>query len=237
MPYCKISHDVKLAAIKLFEHDILPLEDILECVGFHKRTFYHVLALWRETGDIVKHINGAAGWPRLLHFDDIDYLLHLIQQWPDWFLDELLALLRNNRFITVHYVTIHNSLVCAGVSLKKLKKIASEWKEDVQNEFIECISVYEPDKLGFLDETSKNEKMAACSHGRANKGKRAMMKQHFVRGQCLLATGLLTVNGIAVTKVVEGSMTREMYLDFLEHEVASYSRLYKYFSGFADFNL
>lgn len=46
------------------------------------------------------------------------------------------------------------------------------------------------------------------------------------------------MNGIAVTKVVEGSMTRQMYLDFLEHEVASYFSLSKAFSGFADeFNL
>jgi hypothetical protein len=79
----------------------------------------------------------------------------------------------------------------------------------------------------------KMKKTAARSHGRSNKGKRAVMKQRFVRGQRLSATGLLTVNGIAVTKVVEGSMTREMYLDFLEHEVASFLSLSKAFSGFS----
>ena len=63
MPYRKISRNVKLAAIRLYERNILTLEDILECVGFHKRTFYHILALWRETGDIVKHTNGVAGRP------------------------------------------------------------------------------------------------------------------------------------------------------------------------------
>lgn len=118
MPYHKISRNIKLAAIRLYEREILPLDDILECMGFRKRTFYRVLALWRETDDVVKHMNGAAGRPRLLHFDDIDYLLRLIRQRPDWFLDELLTLLRNNRFIAVHYVTIHNALVHAGVSLK-----------------------------------------------------------------------------------------------------------------------
>jgi hypothetical protein len=45
------------------------------------------------------------------------------------------------------------------------------------------------------------------------------MKQHFVPGQRLSATGLLTIDGIVVFKVIEGSMTRDLYLNFLEHEV------------------
>ena len=45
------------------------------------------------------------------------------------------------------------------------------------------------------------------------------MRQRFVRGHRLSATGLLTIDGIVVSKVVEGSMTRDLYLDFLEYEV------------------
>ena len=75
-----------------------------------------------ETGGAVKHTNGVAGQPQLLHSDDIDYLLRLIRQRPDWFLDELLSLLKNNQFIAVHYVTIHNALIRAGVSLKKTEE-------------------------------------------------------------------------------------------------------------------
>jgi hypothetical protein len=39
-------------------------------------------------------------------------------------LDELLHLLETNRFISVHYITIHRELERAGVSPKKLKCIA-----------------------------------------------------------------------------------------------------------------
>jgi transposase len=226
MPYRKISRDIKLAAIRLYERELLSLDDILDCVGFHERTFYRILALWRETGDVVRHNFGAPGRPRILHFDDIDYLLRLIRQRPDWFLDELLNLLRSNRFISVHYTTVHNALIRAGVSLKKLKKIASERNEDARNEFIGHMAMYDPEELGFLDETSKNEKTAARSKGRARKGQRAVMQQHFIRGHRLSATALLTVNGISVTRVVEGSMTREMYLNFLEHEVVRFFPLF-----------
>lgn len=228
MPYRKISRDVKLAAVRLYERELLPLEDILDCVGFGERTFYRVLALWRETGDVVKHNFGAPGRPRALHFDDVHYLLRLIQQQPDWFLDELLDLLKTNRFISVHYVTVHRALVAARVSLKKLKKIASERKEETRNEYISHMARYSPEELGFLDETSKNEKTAARSKGRAKKGRRAVMRQRFVRGHRLSATALLTVDGIAVTKVVEGSMTRDLYLQFLEYEVVSHTITYSF---------
>jgi transposase len=221
MPYHKISRDVKLAAVKLYEGGFLSLHDILDCVGFSKRTFECIHALWVATGDVVKHQFGPPiqGRPRTLNFDDVDYLVRLIQQCPDWFLDELLNLLKTNQFISVNYVTVFRTLVRAGVSLKKLKKIASERDEDRRNAFINHIAMYEPEELGFLDETSKNEKTAARSRGRARKGCRAIMKQHFVRGQRLSATGLLTIDGIVVSKVVEGSMTRDLYLNFLEHEV------------------
>ena len=36
MPYYKISSDIKLAAIHLYGQELLPLADILNCVGFHE---------------------------------------------------------------------------------------------------------------------------------------------------------------------------------------------------------
>ncbi|KAJ8583201.1 hypothetical protein M405DRAFT_702418, partial [Rhizopogon salebrosus TDB-379] len=127
--YRKISRDVKLAAINLHEHQHLPLEDILACVGFSKSTFWRILRLWRETGDVIQHTHGVCGRPRILHCDDVSYLIRLVHHCPEWFLDELLRLLDTNRFISVHYTTIHRELEHVGVSLKKLKRIAKERNE------------------------------------------------------------------------------------------------------------
>ena len=103
----KICHDVKIAALNLYEGEVLPLPDILACMGFSKRTFYHVLKLWRETGDIVSHQRAAhTGHPHLLHYDNIQYFLRLIQHQPDWFLAELLNLLKTNYFVSVHYTLL-----------------------------------------------------------------------------------------------------------------------------------
>jgi hypothetical protein len=53
MGYCFIGQDVKIAAIQLFECNLIPLELILECCGFSEQTWYCILALWRETGDVI----------------------------------------------------------------------------------------------------------------------------------------------------------------------------------------
>ncbi|KAG1868581.1 hypothetical protein F4604DRAFT_2020153 [Suillus subluteus] len=57
-------------------------------VSASQRTFWRMIKLWRETGDVVQHSYGAPGCPRTLNFDDVNYLLRLMKHRPDWFLDE-----------------------------------------------------------------------------------------------------------------------------------------------------
>ncbi|KAG1735626.1 uncharacterized protein EDB91DRAFT_1144403 [Suillus paluster] len=47
---------------------------------------------------------------RALDREDIDCLLHLVRQNPDYFLDELMHLLATNQFISVHFTTIFRKL-------------------------------------------------------------------------------------------------------------------------------
>ncbi|KAI0039701.1 hypothetical protein FA95DRAFT_1585215 [Auriscalpium vulgare] len=79
----------------------------------------------------------------------------------------------------------------------------SERDQDVRADFLRRMAQYEPEQLGFLDEA------AAPGEG------------VFVRGRRLSAEGLLTVNGMAASYVVEGSMTRDKYLAFLANTVVS----------------
>ncbi|KIL00269.1 hypothetical protein PAXRUDRAFT_29911 [Paxillus rubicundulus Ve08.2h10] len=176
--YWKISCDVKLAAMNLFECNLLSLEQILECVGFSGRTF----------------------WP--LSFEDLNYILHLVNHHPDWFLDKFLSLLDNNRFIAVHYTTIHCELAHAGISLKKLKKIAKERDPIRRADFVRWMAQYGTDEIGFIDETSKDKRTTARRYGRAK-------------------------NGMVAISVVEGSFTTEKFKAFLREEVVSLFKLHQ----------
>ena len=218
MPFRKVSCDLKLAAIRMHELGILTVAQIIDCLQISRRTFYRVLQLWNSTGDVVQHTNSVRGHPRL-HFDDIDYLKHIIKHRPNWFLDELLSLLETSRFISAHFKTIHLELVRAGISTKKLKKIAAERNEDLRADYIRHIAQYSAEQLGFIDEVSKDERTSARSRGRSKKGTRAVKKSVFVRGRRFSATGLLTIDGLVSNTVVEGSMTRDLFLEYLEFSV------------------
>jgi len=154
----KISADLKLAAIKLYENYHFSLDNITDCVGFSERTFWRIWKRYKETGSIEPPVCNTRGQPRALHTEDLYYLLSLVRMCPNWFLDELLDLLKTNRFISVHYTTIHRELVQAGISLKKLHIIAKERNEDLCADFIRQMGQYCAEELGFLDEFSKDER-------------------------------------------------------------------------------
>jgi len=216
-----ISDSVKLAAMKLYERDLPNLDDILECCDLSASTFWQVWKLYKWTGQVSPPKSHTQGRPRKLHFDDLTYFLSLVQQHPSWFLDELLKLLEVNRFVSVHYTTIHCELKQAGISLKKLQIIAKERNEDLRANFIWQMGQYSPEELGFLDKFSKDKCTLHRRWGRSKKGKQASMKGTFLRGRQVSGEGLLTLDGIVVSTVVEGSMTRDKFVHFLEHSVVS----------------
>jgi len=78
---------------------------------------------------------------------------------------------------------------------------------------------YSPEEIGFIDETSKDCQSVGHRYGRSVRNRRAAKKQPFVRGRRVSATGLLTLDGIAARTTVEGSMTKELFLEYLENKV------------------
>ncbi|OAX30476.1 hypothetical protein K503DRAFT_658080, partial [Rhizopogon vinicolor AM-OR11-026] len=49
-----ISEDLKHAAIRLYNRQILPMTDILDAVGFSRPTFFRILKQHRKTGHVSK---------------------------------------------------------------------------------------------------------------------------------------------------------------------------------------
>ena len=117
---------------------------------------------------------------------------------------------------------IHQELLHARVSTKKLKKIAAERNNNLRADYIQRIAQYSSEQIGFLDEVSKDERTSARSRGRSRKGTRVIKKAVFVRGRRFSATGLLTIDSMISNTVVEGSMTRDLFLEYLEFTVVCY---------------
>ncbi|PPR00637.1 hypothetical protein CVT26_012330 [Gymnopilus dilepis] len=152
MAFRKIPREIKIAAIQMYQANLLPLAIILDFLDFSYATFYRAYGLWLKTGDVVRHRHVTQGRKHLMHFSNIEYLKRIIRHHPDWFLDELAYLLETNRFIAANFTTVHWELVRAGISTKKIKKVASERNDDLRADFIRHMADYSPEQLGFLDE-------------------------------------------------------------------------------------
>ncbi|KIJ97940.1 hypothetical protein K443DRAFT_79968, partial [Laccaria amethystina LaAM-08-1] len=77
----------------------------------------------------------------------------------------------------------------------------------------------EPKQLGFIDKYSKDERTSSWRHGRLRKGTCAVKKGVFIRGCRFSVEGLLTIDGMVSNTVVEGSMTRIHFHEYLELKV------------------
>ena len=222
----RISPDIKLAAIRLYEHRLLSLHQILECVGFSRRTFFRILSLFNETGEVAKPRSLALSRPRVFNHEDLNYFLQLVYHRPNWFLDELQELVESNRFISVHFSTIHCKLQHAGISLKKLQKITKERDKDLHADFMWRVAQYAPEEMIWIDETSKDKQTLIRRNGRAKKSHCASMKGVFVRGRWLTAVAALSMDGIVAGHVIEGSLCRANFLSFLEDAVVHFLLLF-----------
>ena len=83
------------------------------------------------------------------------------------------------------------------------------------------MSQYPPEYLGFLDETLKDERTLTRGYGRAKRNQRAAKKAVFKRGRRTSTEALLCLDGIVACKAVEGSMTKQLFLEWLEFNVVS----------------
>lgn len=97
--------------------------------------------------------------------------------------------------------------------------MASERSEEKHAAFVYRMAKYTVEQLGFIDETSKDDQFPGQCRGCVKKGHCAKRKQVFVRGHQLTGTGLLTVDGMVTSTVVEGSMTGESFIEFLHENV------------------
>lgn len=219
MGYRKIEDQVKLATLRLWDAGLLPLPTILGAVDFFESTFWRALKLWRDIGRPSKPPSIQRGQPRLLHRDDLTYLLTLICCRPQFFLDELQDLLCSNRFISVHFTTIHHELEHRHFSTKVLWRIASERSPVRRARSILWMGQYTPDQLMMTDEMLKNDKTTMRCCGRSLKGQRAEADDVFIPGVQYSLLPLLTLDGIVAAIVVEGSVTCRVFLCFLEKHV------------------
>ena len=85
---------------------------------------------------------------------------------------------------------------------------------------------YGPKEIGFINETSKDEKTIYKQYGWSRKGTWASKQQVFIWGQQTTITGLLLIDGLVAKTVVKGLMTKAMFMEFLKFTVVRTVKFY-----------
>ncbi|KAF8579230.1 hypothetical protein K439DRAFT_1620716 [Ramaria rubella] len=102
----------------------------------------HILQLYEEIGAVVRNpgLYAKQGKAHLLSPHSVEFILALVEQWPDIYLDEIAEELIEQHNISISLATIQWTIKLLGITTKKLSKAAAEHCEDAWQYFLYRIS-------------------------------------------------------------------------------------------------
>ncbi|KAJ3543456.1 hypothetical protein NMY22_g3141 [Coprinellus aureogranulatus] len=122
--------------------------------------------------------------------------------------------------LPVHISTIHRALRRAGLSLKRVQKLAKERDPFKRADFVRRIGQYNPLCIVSIDEVSKDDRTYARLWGRAVKGARVEQYDPFVRGKRYSMCAAMALDkGIVAARVLEGSFTHQTFYEYVRDDV------------------
>lgn len=218
----RISDDLKEAALRLQDRGRDSTREILKIVAFSRSTLHRTRKRKVLTGHVTKAVAHGRGRPRTLAEQDADYLVRLARHKPTTFLDEYRERLERYRHLPASLSTIHRTFTRNRMSLKKIQKMAAERSPSARADYSRRIAIYPAHYLITIDEVSKDDRTYARIFGRSEIGARAECSQPFVRKRRFTGVAAMALGkGIIGAKVVEGSLCRKTYVEFLRDSIVS----------------
>ncbi|KAJ7867820.1 hypothetical protein B0H13DRAFT_1577538, partial [Mycena leptocephala] len=156
-----IEKSAKNIALRMLRRGRDSRREIADICGFSTKTLRRTVLRYHATGSVAKAAAIGRGRPRLLHNKDSHYLLKLARHSPCKFLDEYQQFLINHRHLPVHISTLHRTFERAGLSVKRVQRMASERDPIQEALFTHRISAYPAHYLIAVDETSKDDRTYA----------------------------------------------------------------------------
>ncbi|KIK29407.1 hypothetical protein PISMIDRAFT_88936 [Pisolithus microcarpus 441] len=198
MPYRPISNDLKECAICLWGSG-WRLEDICDALGVSSRSCYRWRQILEEHGSVNRPPSPLTGHAQTVTRALLTAMEDLFSEHPDLYLDEICTWLAVKHDIDLSTSSLSRTLNSVGLSRKMLQKLASERNE--------------------LWHSDKNERTYARHYGHAPCGRRAQLRDVFVRGTRYSLCAALTTEGYIASHVIEGTYDTQQFYDFIAEEV------------------
>lgn len=141
---------------------------------------------------------------------------------PTLYLDEYVDWLALTHGVLVSKQTISRTIRHMGLTKKKLRKTATQHDEAVHAQWsADNKTMYSADQFVFVDEAGVNNGNLEQTHGRAQRGERAVISTPFASlGSCYTIIPALTLaDGYITVRLVQGLNDGDGFLDFLVKEV------------------
>jgi transposase len=145
----------------------------------------------------------------------------MVKQYPTDHLDELQDRFQRDFGLGVSIATASRETQRLRLTRKKVVIQAREAKRLLQAVYTNRLGelVTNPWQTIYLDESAKDERTVIRRYGFGPEGERLVVDAPFVRGKRYSILPALTLDGIITHKVVEGSVTSEIFADFLREYV------------------
>ncbi|KAJ7060781.1 hypothetical protein C8F01DRAFT_988117 [Mycena amicta] len=195
-----ISTDRKECALRLWEQG-WTMDDICSAFCVSPSSMYRWRKLQEEWGTPQNPPSPLMGRARLVSLGVLTAIRDVFEKDSTVMLHELQFHLAIHHDLPIAISTLQETLDCAGLTRKVLRKIAKEWDEARHNNF------------------------RACIRNPANFS-RTGIEFPFVRGTRYTLTAAMSTKGYIATCIVEGSMNASQFFDFVIEDVMPHMKPY-----------
>ncbi|KAE8225200.1 hypothetical protein CF319_g2020 [Tilletia indica] len=213
MGYRKIDPKLDSFSLRLVRSGQVSKRYIVDSGIMSMATLYRRLA---GTHRNERFLVGRSGRPRRVTSAALPFLLDVLANRPDLYLDEIKDYLRVAEGIEASTSTIHRLLVDAGLSWKRAHRVAKERSARARALYVLKIGEsYDVSQLVFADETSYDERDGTRLFARSARGHHAPLSRPYRRGKRLSCIAGLAEDGMLAPWSVRGSFNEEKFFTYL----------------------
>ena len=181
-------------------------------------TVCRTVALFNGSGNVDKRkYPSNRGTAKLTEIDKIVIIESVLDK-PQVFLREIQQILLTETGTGVAVSTIWRFLQTSNISRQKMVMIAKQRSEILRAEYLLDMKAFHghPEMLVFVDETGADRRNCLRRFGYSLRGKPAISKKLFVRGQRVSAITAISTKGVLDCYTVTDSVNTEKFVDFIQ---------------------
>jgi transposase len=215
-----LSEDLKHRIIHWYYIERMTMQEISTLALCSVGAVYKVIRNYQDFGEVNNPFSCRVGRPKLLTDDDITFINALVEANPSIYLDEIQQKLYDIRSVDISLPTLSRTLRRLNFTRKMVTKMAAERDDELRAVWEGMMAQYtDPELFVAVDESAVDDRTGQRTQGWSKIGSQCVRRMSFLRGVRYSILPALTVNGIIALEIVEGSITKEIFLKFLHEQV------------------